>query len=227
MALKIKKVNSLEWIAEPLLDRPDLLRRKMFGLDAFYLGELLVLVLGDGEEPWNGILLPVERERQAELIAEHPEFGPHPILSKWLYVSQSSAGFESLGEWAIARMLRGDPRFGTVPKRKNIRSMPSRDKRGRPVPIRQGKSLGPKSEAELVSVGIRSLEQLRKLGWKTALEKLARAYPDRINLNMAYGLLAAVTDQDWRELSDREREQARRETDRLREARNRMPRRKR
>ncbi len=123
MALKIKKTNALEWVAEPLFDHTDLIRKKMFGLEAFYLGELLVLVLGDGKEPWNGILLPVERERQAEVCKERAEFKPHPILGKWLYLSQKHADFESIAEWATSRILRRDPRLGTMPaKRKHAAS---------------------------------------------------------------------------------------------------------
>jgi hypothetical protein len=101
----------------------------MFGCEAIYLDDRLVLVLADGDEPWNGVIVPTERELQPEIRALWPTLEPHPILGKWLYVSRSNEDFESVAQAVVERLRRGDSRLGTIPKpRRSRRTGPGRGK---------------------------------------------------------------------------------------------------
>jgi len=111
--------NRHRWIAEHLLvGRNDLIARKMFGCLACYLRGKLVLVLGDKEDPWNGILLPTDHEHHESLIREIPSLHKHPVLGKWLYLSEKSDRFEEDSERITKLILLGDSRIGVEPKKK-------------------------------------------------------------------------------------------------------------
>ncbi len=112
------RTNRHEWMAEPLLKDPGAETRTMFGCRSVYLRGKLVLVMADSEEPWRGILFPVERAQQAAVITDWPELSPHSILGKWLYLPESSDQFENTAREIIDRICDGDPRFGVVPAKK-------------------------------------------------------------------------------------------------------------
>ena len=84
------KRHALQWIVEPLSDKAGYLQKAMFGCQGCYLDGRLVLVLADREEPWKGVLLPVERHHHESLTNEFPQLSPHPILPKWLYLSDEN-----------------------------------------------------------------------------------------------------------------------------------------
>lgn len=114
--IRAKKAHPLEWLLEPLEDHPGYLRRKMFGCEAAYLNGRLCLLLTDGEEPWNGLLVATGREFHPALIAEWKALKSHEVLGKWLYLPQSHQSFEATAT-AIVRAVRGgDPRIGIEPK---------------------------------------------------------------------------------------------------------------
>jgi len=85
-----------------------------------------------------------------------------------------------------------------------------------PTPIEDGRSLGPKSGAVLRAAGIVTVEELRELGWEEALVRVAELDPRWINANMAYGLMAAIDDVDWRELTATQKAAGKRACERLR-----------
>lgn len=116
---RIKKVHSLLWVFDPLEGRGEFIVKKMFGCLAGYLGDRLVLVLADKAEPWNGILIPTEKDFHLSLMKKFPAVLPHPVLGKWLYLSQSSEGFEELASEVVERILSGDPLIGVNPKVKS------------------------------------------------------------------------------------------------------------
>ena len=70
-----------------------------------------------------------------------------------------------------------------------------------PTPIEKARNLGPKTGADLRVIGVDTLEKLTTLGWCEALERIAVAFPDRANLNMARALIGAVEDVGWLEIS--------------------------
>jgi len=86
----------------------------MFSCLAVYLGERLVLVLANQEEPWNGILLPTSREFHQELMAKYSALHSHGVLGKWLYVSQTHPEFESLGNSLVEEILKGSSLVGVL-----------------------------------------------------------------------------------------------------------------
>jgi hypothetical protein len=105
----------------------------MFGTNAFYLGEKIVACFTkEGDEPMNGILWPVEWEAHARLTADYPALAPHPLLTKWLYLSSNDETFDATARALIARILRNDPLLGVIPKprrkSKGIRSKASERK---------------------------------------------------------------------------------------------------
>lgn len=128
--VQIKKVNALQWVFERLESHPDFIQKRMFGCSAAYLNSRLVLVLADSEEPWNGVLVPTEREFHASLAEKFPGLIPHPVLGKWLYLSQSHPEFEGIAGQIVDLILRRDARVGVEPKlRKTRKSVQAKLKR--------------------------------------------------------------------------------------------------
>ena len=111
-----KAAHPLEWLFEPLESQSTYIRRKMFGCEAAYLNGRLMLILAAGEEPWNGVLIATSREFHAELQSQWIPLQSHPVLGKWLYVSQNDPEFESTATAVVASVLRGDIRIGVEPK---------------------------------------------------------------------------------------------------------------
>jgi len=107
--------NSLLWIFEPFEDDPGFLRKRLFGFEAAYVDGLLCLAIGDGEEPWNGLLVCTSRDRHADLIAEFVQLAPHPALGKWLYLSQREEEFEQVARAVVDAVKRRDLRVGVEP----------------------------------------------------------------------------------------------------------------
>jgi DNA transformation protein len=75
-------------------------------------------------------------------------------------------------------------------------------------PIQNLRNLGPTSSGWLRDVGIRTIEDLRKLGPVTAY-RLVRERERGCSLNLLWALAAGLTDRDWRELSSGEQEDLR------------------
>jgi hypothetical protein len=116
---KRKRENPLLWIFEPLERDPGYSRERFFNMQAAWLDGLLYLAVASGEEPWNGLLVCTSHDRQAGLLHEYPALVPHPVLGKWLYVSQSHPEFETAVQDMVALARERDPRMGVVPgKRK-------------------------------------------------------------------------------------------------------------
>lgn len=110
------------WLAEPLLDLPTAIKARMFGCDAVYAHGRLQLVLPPGDEdPWRGALICTDRESQASLLRDFPELAPHPVLGKWLYISEDNENFESTVMAVVGLMATDDQRFGVLPSQKPMR----------------------------------------------------------------------------------------------------------
>ena len=62
------------------------------------------------------------------------------------------------------------------------------------------KNMGPKSSEWLASVGIHTLDDVAALGVVETYKRVKAAYPDKVSLNMLYGLQAALLDLPWSEL---------------------------
>ena len=86
-----------------------------------------------------------------------------------------------------------------------------RRRRGGGDPLASMRNLGPISAARLRAVGIDSPEELRRLGAVEAYVRLRRALPFEISLVFLYALHGAVTDTDWKQLSESTRARLRQE----------------
>jgi len=115
---KTRRVHPYQWLWEPLEDDPTFVLRPMFGGKAAYIDGKLMLYFTAGEEPWRGVLVCTFREHQPSLRAEFPSLVPHPILPKWLYLSEGADRFESTAERLVALARRRDPRLGVSPQRR-------------------------------------------------------------------------------------------------------------
>jgi len=113
--------NSLSWVLEALERDPTFVRKRMFSADAAYIDGRLCLTAGDREEPWNGMLVGTSQPHHASLIEQMPALQPHPVLGKWLYISQTDPAFESIVQQVTALILARDPRIGVEPKPKRSR----------------------------------------------------------------------------------------------------------
>ncbi|MBN3809989.1 hypothetical protein [Paraburkholderia sp. Ac-20347] len=111
--------NSLVWIFDAFEREPNYVRKLMFGCDAAYIDGLLCLIAADRGEPWSGMLVCTSKDRHAALIDAIPALRPHPVLGKWLYISQADPAFETVVEELTALVLARDPRVGVEPKPRN------------------------------------------------------------------------------------------------------------
>jgi len=75
-------------------------------------------VLADREDPWKGVLLPVERHYHESLTEEFPQLAPHPILPKWLYLSDETDRFEEISVRLVELIKTSDLRIGVIPSKK-------------------------------------------------------------------------------------------------------------
>jgi hypothetical protein len=91
---------------------------------AYFCDRTLVLLLcARGEEPWQGLLVPTEREHQPSLLAELPGLVVRPVIGKWLYMSEDQDEFDDVALKLVDLIMRADPRMGVVPKSRKRNSM--------------------------------------------------------------------------------------------------------
>lgn len=117
----IRKQHPLQWLVEPLTEETSYVEKPMFGCEACYLHGRLALVLADGDEPWNGLLIPTERDFHGSVIKDFKGVVQHPVLKKWLYVSQSSEDFETIASDIVEAVRMNDPRLGVEPKERALK----------------------------------------------------------------------------------------------------------
>lgn len=114
--------HPLQWVVEPLMEEPSYLQRAMFGCVGCYLHGRLMVVLAARQEPWQGLLVPTSREHHAALLQEDSTLAVHPVLSKWLYLTEASETFEESAQRLVAWILADDPRIGVEPSSGSRRS---------------------------------------------------------------------------------------------------------
>lgn len=121
-----KPVHPHTWLWETVEQEPTFVLRTMFGTKAVYLHGLMMLCFTASEEPWRGVLVCTDRDRQPALIKEFPSLTPHQVLPKWLYLSESSSDFETTATKLVRLARAKDPRLGVVPnvrKRKKTKTI--------------------------------------------------------------------------------------------------------
>jgi hypothetical protein len=113
---RIKKQHPLSWVVEPLIEEPSYLEKPMFGCQACYLYGRLGLVLASKEEPWNGLLIPTEKQFHYSIKKDFNGVVQHPILKKWLYLSEATEDFETVASDIVEAVRMNDLRFGVEPQ---------------------------------------------------------------------------------------------------------------
>jgi hypothetical protein len=121
MGKKKPPKTPLLWVVEPIMDEPSYIERAWFGCRAVYLHGLMVLVLCSGEEPWNGLLIPTEKEFHQDIMQDFNGMVQHPVLKKWLYLPENSEDFETVSSEIVEAIKMGDQKFGIEPKERRSR----------------------------------------------------------------------------------------------------------
>lgn len=75
------------------------------------------------------------------------------------------------------------------------------------------KNIGPKSSEWLASVGVHTLDDVAKLGVVETYKRVKAAYPEKVTLNMLWGLQAALLEIRWNELPPDIKQELRRQVD--------------
>jgi hypothetical protein len=113
---RIKKHHPLSWVVEPLIEEPSYLEKPMFGCQAYYLHGRLALVLASKEEPWNGLLIPTDKQFHNSIMNDFNGVVQHPVLKKWLYLSEATKDFETVASDIVEAVRMNDQRVGVEPK---------------------------------------------------------------------------------------------------------------
>ncbi|MEI6322704.1 MAG: hypothetical protein WCP60_06345 [bacterium] len=116
--IRFERLHPHAWIWEPLESDATFVLRAMFGTKAVYLEGRLIFCFAAKTEPWSGVLVATDRQHHPSMISEIPALTPHPILSKWLYLSESFDSFEREARHLIILAKQGDGRLGVVPRQK-------------------------------------------------------------------------------------------------------------
>ena len=113
--------HPLHWLIEPLTEEVSYIEKPMFGCQACYLHGRLKLVLASKKKPWNGLLIPTEKEFHDSIRKNFKGVIQHPILKKWLYLPETYEDFESVANDIVEQVLMDDQRFGVEPKERTSR----------------------------------------------------------------------------------------------------------
>lgn len=122
---KKQKPHPLLWTVESFQDDASYLDRAWFGCRAVYLRGLMVLVLCQGEEPWNGLLIPTDHQFHQDIMQDFNGVVQHPVLKKWLYLPENQEDFESTAMDLVEAIRLGDQRIGIEPKPRGSRKRKS------------------------------------------------------------------------------------------------------
>ena len=79
------------------------------------------------------------------------------------------------------------------------------------------------TEVELESLGLGSSARIATMGWEAAFIRWVEAYPERLNLNAAVGLIAKAKGTSWLKVRVTDKERARALVDALRRERGLKP----
>jgi hypothetical protein len=119
---KGKPEHPLLWLAEPLVEDPTFQVKAWFGGRTIMMDGCHQLVLTTQGEPWQGVLVCTSREHHPSLLADFPALVAHPILGKWLYLSEEVETFERDARRLVQAVRARDPRFGIPPSPRKKRA---------------------------------------------------------------------------------------------------------
>jgi hypothetical protein len=114
-----------EWIFEAFEKEPSFFTKRIFsGLAAYLFGRMMLVLVEPnrtGTRNWHGVLICTDNARQPAILEQFPEFAPHDILKKWLYIDSRHEQFEPAMEQVAKAVAGNDRRFGILPHPKKER----------------------------------------------------------------------------------------------------------
>ena len=120
---RAKTEHPLQWLVEPLQGEPTFAFKAWFGGRTVSLHGKHHLVLMTQGEPWQGVLVCTAHEHHASLRADFPSLIQHPVLGKWLYLSEAVDTFERDARRLVQCVRARDPRFGILPSVRKKRAV--------------------------------------------------------------------------------------------------------
>lgn len=87
---------------------------------------------------------------------------------------------------------------------------------GDPTPLAAVVNFGPVTLPELAAVGLRTVDQLERLGAEEVCRRWVERFPERLNVNAIVGVVATLEGVPWTRVSAAGRAQARSIADELR-----------
>lgn len=120
-ARKTRPDHPLQWLAEPVSGDPTFELKSWFGGRTIMLHGKHQLFLTTQDEPWQGVLVCTSHEHHDSLRADIPSLIPHPVLGKWLYLSEATDTFERDARRLVQLVRAGDARLGILPSAKKKR----------------------------------------------------------------------------------------------------------
>lgn len=185
-------------------------------------------------EIWNGCMFPAEKEFHPSILEQFPHLVNHPVLPKWLYLPMETEDFEAKVEGILKELRRRNPWFGSYPKGRSSAKTTGKSKRA-PEPIDRIdtrrprmfsdespdealakakkisdlKNLGAEMEKVFNQAGIKTAQQLEKLGWKKAMVQLCKANPKYNHSMVTYAVIGALQNKIWSGITEDEKREAR------------------
>jgi DNA transformation protein len=74
-------------------------------------------------------------------------------------------------------------------------------------------NIGPKSREWLASIGVHTMDDVVQIGVVETYKRVKAAYPEKVSLNLLYGLQAALLDLPWTELPPDIKEELKRQAE--------------
>jgi hypothetical protein len=110
-----------------------------------------------------------------------------------------------------------DQNMGIRGKKKSVsRFVLSEDDNKDETPLSQLVNFGPVTRPELEAIGVRTLGEMRKIGWEDVCRRWSENFPERLNVNAFIGVIATIEGIVWTKITDGQRAQATRLVNNLR-----------
>lgn len=237
--LNVKKKYSLDHFSaghffEDFESQDSFFVKKFFGgLSIYVFGRMVAFLCdhpGDKEwrgkkfktEIWNGCLIPSNREHHKLILKKIKGTLVHPVITKWIYLPQSSPYFENSMFRIIELIKTKSELVGIEPEIK-----PSKKSKAKPIKLKKTKisqmmNLGPAVEKDFNAIGIRHPDQIVKLGPEKAFIKMLEG---RMKLSRSakccnalylYSIYGAIHNIHWTQIPEKKKNEFKAYTEKLR-----------
>lgn len=234
-----KEPLELKWIEDLLPEEGYRRKSMFGGFAYYLDEKIILITFESGDKPkdkinWNGCMFPVEHENQAQVLEQFPILKPHKILPKWLYLPIETEGFDEWVSDILKVALRPHSIWGSFPKDKK-KSGSSKGRKEKlainekidtrrprmfsdddPTLVLQKakkltdlKNIGPVLEELLHDAGIKTPQQMQKLGWQKTMVKLVKVHPKTNHSMYAYTIITALENKDFGGMSEQQKSEVR------------------